>query len=642
MATPAKPFSLTVSTIKDVQSILSYVTNTGVPYRQSLTSRAATVLRYLEKSSDRHIDSAKGRMVNQMGDKTKIGNTEVAVLKIQRETACAYLGGTFLSGYPLFAATSTRDKEAVAEMLTGLTGRDQDQFNWTASLMQCHEDVLTYPVCGISVEWSKIKTNAIGSGVGADGKSVGVSQITAYEGNSLKRLDPNNLIFDTSVPPHEVHMRGTFSGYVERMSYVGMREFYNSLDTLYTIKINREAIFKVNSTGGIGNTGALIRNLYKRPQVHQTRIQGTSATASGEMDWGSFWGGANAAQAASTNLVTGHFEIVHMYVRIPLKDYGYKTADDGVHVCKCIWINGLLAYFEPLLNSHGMFGIVLGQFQSGDVNTTTFCEYLLDLQDLSTSLLQGALASMRRAVGDRALYDPRRISSADINNPNPVSKIAVQMNTYNANFDNAYRQIPYNDNISAEMTSMMQLVDRLADRTTGQNQATQGNFVKGNKTREEFDTIMSNAQARMQLGALFLEQHFYSAIKQIIRANYLLYAQPEDITIQGAEKTVTVDPAQLRKEAPAYKMASGLMPIAKLAATDVLVTASQQMSLNPLLSMEYDTGAMMISALKQMGLQGLDQYKRSPEEQQRMAMLQQPPREPTQQNAGAPNNATQQ
>jgi hypothetical protein len=637
MATPEKPFSLTMHTIKDVQDILSYITSAGVPYRQSLTARAEVVLRYLEKSSDRQTVTAKGHVVNQLGDKSKIGNTEVAVLKIQRETACAYLGGTFLSGYPIFAATAARDKEDVAEMLTSLTGRDQDQFDWMASLLQCHEDVLIYPVCGVAVEWSKLKTNAVGSGIGPDGKSVGVAQVTSYEGNSLTRLDPNNLIFDTSVPPHEVHKRGTFSGYVERMSYVAMREFYNSLDDLYTIKVNRDAIFKVNSTGGVSGTASLAKNLYKKPQIHRTRIQGQSETAAGEMDWQHFWGGANRAQAQSTNLVTGHFEVVRMYVRIPLRDYGYKEADEGVHVCKCIWINGLLAYFEPMLNSHGMFGIVLGQFQSGDVNTTTFCEYLIDLQDLSTSLVQGALSSMRRAVGDRALYDPRRIASADINNPNPVSKIAVQMNTYNASFDNAYRQIPYNDNISADLTNMMELVDRLADRTTGQNQATQGNFVKGNKTREEFDTIMSNAQARMQLGALFLEQHFYSAIKQILRANYLLYAQPEDIAIQGAEQVVQVDPAQLRKEAPAYKMASGLMPIAKLAATDALVTASQQMSLNPLLSMEYDTGAMMISALKQMGLQGLDQYKRSPEEQQRMAMLQQPPqREPAQ---GTPPNA---
>ena len=627
MATPERPFSLTLNTIKDVQDILSYISTSGVPYRSSLVSRAETVLRYVEKSSDRSIESLKGRVVNQAGDKSKIGNTELAVIKMQRETACAYLAGLFLSGYPIFAATSTKDKEDVASQLTALTGRDQDQFDWTAALLRCHEDVLTYPVCGVAVEWSKIKTNSVGSSISPTGKSVGVAQVTAYAGNNIRRLDPANLLFDTSVPPAEVHKRGTFSGWVERLSYVEMRRMYNDLEDLYTIKVNREAIFKTDASNkGVTSSAATVRNLYRQPQVHQTRIQGTSATAAGETDWGMFFDGSNKSQRMTTNLVTGHFEVVQLYVRIPLADYGYKQADAGTHVCKCIWINGLLAYFEPQINSHGMFGVVLGQFQAGDVNTTTFCEYLLDLQDLSTSLMQGAISSMRRAVGDRALYDPRRISGADITNPNPVAKLAVAMNTYNATFDNAYKQIPYDDRISSKMTEMMQLVLVLADRTTGQNQATQGNFVKGNKTREEFDTVMSNAQARMQLGALFLEQHFYSAIKQIVRANYLLYAEPSDITVQGAETVTKVDPAQLRKEAPNYKMASGLMPISKLAATDVLVTASQQMSLNPLLSIEYDTGAMLISAMKQMGLQGLEDYRRSPKQMQQMAALQQPPR----------------
>lgn len=179
------------------------------------------------------------------------------------------------------------------------------------------------------------------------------------------------------------------------------------------------------------------------------------------------------------------------------------------------------------------------------------------------------------------------------------------------------------------MVNMVNMVIQLADKVTGQNPATQGNFVKGNKTRAEFDTIMSNSQARMQLGALFLEQHFYSAIKQIVRANYLLYAASEDVESGAGNKVVPVDAAQLRKEAPNFKMAGGLVPVTKLAATDVLVQAFQVMSTNPMLSVEWDTGAMLVSALKQQGLVGLDQYRRTPEQAQQAAQLMQPPKEQT-------------
>jgi hypothetical protein len=635
MAQP-KPqtFSLTMHTIKDTQSILNYVANGALNYRVSLLRRLETVMQYAEKSGDRSETAKKGQAANRVhGQKQKIGDTEVAIVKMQLETSLAFYAGTFLSGYPIFAATSTREGEDVAEMLTALTSRDQDEFNWTAELMQCHKDVHMSPVCGAEVFWDKKKATTVSTNLSTANQSVAVASTTAYEGNRIKRIPVQNLLIDTSVPPYEVHTRGTFAGYVEKLSYVSMKAMYDNLDPLYTIKVNQNAIFKIVNPNDI-TTEKAVTQLYRYPDVHRVRIEGEANVAAGETNWAEWWGGANNNRANSSNLVTSPFEVVKLYVRISLKDFGYDSATEDIVVCQLIWVNGYLAYFEPMLNGHGYLPIIVGQIDTGDINTTSFCEYLLDLQDLSTAMIKGATDSMRKAIYDRALYDPRRIRPDDINSSMPASKIAVNMNTYNANFDNAYKAIPYIDNISGNLISFMQLVDRLADRTTGQNQAVQGNFVKGNKTREEFDTVMTNAQARSQLGAVFLEQHFYSGIKTVLRANYLLYAQADDIQVKDSDKIVPIDPAALRKAAPKYKMASGLMPVAKLAGTEALIQAVQFMSINPMLSIEYDVGAMLISAIKQMGVQGLDQYKRSVAEQQRMAALQQPPQEPEE---GAPD-----
>lgn len=637
MAQPKpKSFSLTLDTIKDAQSILKYVADSALGYRVSLLRRMETCMQYAEKSGDRSETAKRGQVANRVqGQKQKIGDTEVAIIKMQMETSLAFYAGTFLSGYPIFAATSTKDGENVAEMLTALTSRDQDEFNWTAELMQCHKDVHLTPICAAEVYWDKKKGTTVTTSLDGNNNSVAVSSVTSYEGNRIKHIPAQNLLIDTSVPPYEVHTRGTFAGYVEKLSYVAMKAEYDNLDPLYTIKVNQNAIFKVINPNAV-QTDRASTQLYMYPTVHRSRIEGEAAVAAGENDWGAFWGGSNKNRVGQTNLVTSPFERVRMYVRISLKDFGYAEATDDIVVCLLIWINGYLAYFEPMLNGHGYLPIVIGQTDTGDVNTSSFCEYLLDLQDLSTAMIKGATDSMRKAIYDRALYDPRRIRPEDINSPMPASKIAVNMNSYNADFDTAYKSIPYVDNVSGNLISFMQLVDRLADRTTGQNQAVQGNFVKGNKTREEFDTVMTNAQARSQLGAVFLEQHFYSGIKTVLRANYLLYAQADDIQIPNSDKIVPVDPAVLRKQAPKYKMASGLMPVAKLAGTEALIQAVQFMSINPMLSIEYDVGAMLISAIKQMGVQGLDQYKRPVEEQQRIAALQQPPQEPEGGPSGQP------
>lgn len=624
MAQP-KPqeFKITKETITDLQGILNYINVRALGYRSSLLTRYETVLRYAEKSSDRSETAKKGQVVNRTaGQKQKIGDTEVAIVKMQLETSLAFYAGTFLTGYPIFAATSTKDGEDVAAMLTALTSRDQDEFNWTAELMQCHRDVHIVPVCAAEVYWDRKKATTVSTKLNSNqSTTVGVASVTSYEGNRIKRIPPYNLILDTAVAPYEVHTKGTFAGYVDKLSYVAMKQEYDNLDSIYTIKVNRDAIFKGDASHAVAK-GNIPTNLYQYPTVHRLRIEGESSVAAGDTNWSEFWGGSNDAKKGRTNLVTAPFERVVLYVRVNLKDFGYEQASNSIVVCKLIWINGYLAYAEPLLNSHGYLPIVVGQIDQGDINTSSFCEYLLDLQDLSTAMIKGATDSMRKAIYDRALYDPRRIRSEDINSSVPASKIAVNMSTYNASFDTAYKQIPYIDNVSGNLLQFMQLVDRLADRTTGQNQAVQGNFVKGNKTREEFDTVMTNAQARSQLGAVFLEQHFYSGIKTILRANYLLYAQAEDIAVQGSDQIVPVDPAVLRTVAPKYKMASGLMPIAKLSGTEALIQAVQFMSMNPMLSLEYDIGAMIISAIKQMGVQGLDQYKRSQEEQARLAQLQ--------------------
>lgn len=637
MAQP-KPqtFQLTRNTIKDLQSVLGYINKQALSYRESLALRYETVLRYLEKSSDRSDVKKKAEIVNRLyGQKQKIGDTEIAIVKMQLETSLAFYAGTFLSGYPVFAATAAKDGEQVAEMLTALTARDQDEFNWVAELMKAHRDAHISSICAVEVLWDVKKSSTVTTGLN-NTTSVAVTSTTAYEGNRIKRIPVVNLLIDTSVDPAELHTKGTFAGYVERLSYITMKQVYDDFDDLYTIKVNREAIFKqtqeINPVGDKQTT-----DLYKYPKVHRARIEGEANVAADGTDWGEFWGGANDARKGKSNLVTAPFEVVRLYARLNLRDFGYTEANDSVVVCKLVWINGYLAYFEPLVNSHGYLPIVVGQIAEGDINTTSFCEYLLDLQDLSTAMIKGATDSMRKAIYDRALYDPRRISKADITSDLPASKIAVNMSTYNANFDNAYKQIPYTDNISGNLVQFMQLIDRLADRTTGQNQAVQGNFVKGNKTREEFDTVMTNAQARSQLGALFLEQHFYSGVKTILRANYLLYAQGAEIVVPEADKITPVDPAQLRKVAPNYKMASGLMPVSKLSGTEALVQAVQFMSTNPLLAMEYDIGAMIVSVLKQSGVQGLDKYKRTVEEQQRVSQLMNPPKQVDQNGNPVPN-----
>lgn len=603
-------FRLNKDTISNLQSILGYIANHALSYRTSLQDRGLLVQQYIEKASDRSEATVKGRYINQiLKDKSKIGTAELAIARITQETAEAYLAGAFLTGMPIFQAVSTRERESTAEQLNVLTKRDQDMFGWVAELLLAHKDVLKRPICAVEVTWEKKLVSTVTTTTDASGKnSIGAVSSVGYQGNRIKRLDPDNLLFDTAVPPWKVHTEGTFAGYVEKLSYVQSSAEYSKLDPLYLINMNKEAIWKNEPTDAISNKAP---SLYYKQCVHSIRNSIGTTTS----EWEQFWGGNNLNKPRG-NTLDGQLEWVHLYVRIPLADFGGK-ADAGIHVCKMIYINGYLAYFEPLFNSHGMLPIILGQMEDGTVHTNSHTEYVLDLQDLGTSFVAATMSSLRRAVSDRAIYDPSRISPSEVESPNPAQKIKVSVNQYQQDIKTAYQSIPYEDRVSPQFVSMIGFVEQWANKTMGQNPASQGTFVKGNKTQTEFTTIMNNSDARMQLGAVFLENNFYSAIKQILRMNYLIHAVADTIpnnSVAGAEPT-TVDPVALREEAPMYQMASGLMPAAKLASTDLLVQGVTFMRQDPMLSIEYDTGAMFISILKQQGLTGLDSYKRTPEQQ---------------------------
>jgi len=69
----------------------------------------------------------------------------------------------------------------------------------------------------------------------------------------------------------------------------------------------------------------------------------------------------------------------------------------------------------------------------------------LPFQQYQTALWNASTASKRRAVMDRGLYDPSRVSETVINSPNPSAKMPVRPAAYGKPLGEAYYAIPYKD-----------------------------------------------------------------------------------------------------------------------------------------------------------------------------------------------------
>lgn len=600
---------ITKKSIASLEEQLGKMTGTIKKTLDHKTNTWTLVDKYLQKTGDYTIGTTQGELATAIGQKDKIRNVEIPITFINKETAHAYMAGTFLTGYPIFATTATRSKEDAAAQLTALVSRDQQRMQWVPEFLRVFDDVLRYNCCAMEVTWATKRASGVSTKVTAGSNKTGVISPIIYEGNSCLRLDPYNLILDPSVEPSKVHIDGSYAGHVEAISYIALKRRYQEWNPIFTVKQNIQAIIGQNKND-MYNSGSNYVNLYRKPIVAKVM----SPTLNGQ-DFSNFFGYNTSVNMATAQL--GLYEVVTLYRRLIPREFDIAVPNAGQpQVFKLIWVNGRLAYLEPVQAGHEYLPIVVGQMYPGDRDVKSFVEYITDLQDLATSLMTASLDSMRRAVGDRALYDPTRIRKADIEASSPVSKIPVSTNAYQTGLEAAYKQIPYEDRISGNFAQFMNMAINLGEKTTGLNGPAQGSFQSGNKTMKEFDTVMSNSQARLQLGATQLDGLFINPIKEIIKLNYLVYAQAESIEDKQTNTIVQIDPAMLRDQAPDFKMADGLMPSTKQASTEVLMQAMALMQNNPQLSLEYDIGGMLVSILKQSGLTTLNEYKRTAAQQQ--------------------------
>jgi len=144
----------------------------------------------------------------------------------------------------------------------------------------------------------------------------------------------------------------------------------------------------------------------------------------------------------------------------------------------------------------------------------------------------------------------------------------------------------------------------------------QGQFQKGNKTKSEFDTTMQNSNSRQQLAALTIEQQFMTPVKETIKSNTLQHQPAGTLLNRDQRQTVDVDPVELRKAILEFKMTDGMLPADKMLNAEVLTVFLQTGQAIPGIAAEYDIMGMFLYWAKLKGAYWLEDFKRSPEQQQ--------------------------
>lgn len=569
-------------------------------------SRMQEIDRIYQREQDYSQAHKRAQAANRTGDSSKMQNVTLPVVMPQVESLLTELSNIFLSSYPLFPVFSKPQMEDAAIQMEAVIGEQGVQFAWAAELLQCMRDGLKYNVLAAEVEWQNKKVYAVGNNADISVKT-GVKTETIYQGNSVKRLNPYNLIFDARVQPFEIHTKGEFVGYTEMVSRIELKQNISEMDPTRTM--NARSAFE--SGGGQVSVNSA-SNAYFVPQVNPFALIDLAASGGmGQFNWYS-WAGLNADKGIK---YSDMYEKTTIYARImpaEHKIFGAQGANGHTpQIWKMIIINRQVCIFaERQSNAHNMLPIIVAQAHEDGLGwqSKSFADNAAPFQYLATSLYASGIESQRRKVYDRIFYDPSRINKADIDNTSVVARIPVKALAYGKPISDAIYASPYRDDNVAEIFAIADSVLQMADVANGQNRVQRGQFQKGNKTRHEFQDTMDNSNARPRMTALVLENRFYTPLKMMLKLNTMQFQPPSDIYNRNTKQTVQIDPVKLRESALEFRMADGLMPTDALMNMQLFQTILQMAGQYPPLLQQWDIMGMIFYWLKLEGATWIDDF----------------------------------
>lgn len=612
MATGAASFPITNPKIS--QSIVDYGRKAQeyLYSHFSLRDKLEVIDRSYHREEDRTEANTKARNAQRAGDKTRRTNQTVPIVMPQVEAALGYFMEVQLTGYPIFGVVAPPEYEDAALQLESIFAENSIAAKWARNLILWYRDGLKYNLQAMEVSWERRVTAGIESDQKDPSNREGRPKEVIWEGNVMRRMDLYNTIFDPRVDPADIHRNGEFAGYVKPYSRVELKRLVNSLHGKVPPAVAMRALESGSADIATGSTS--FKDIgYYIPIINPDAL--IEKDMLGAFDWMA-WATDEATRKIQYRNI---YEVFTLYARIIPSDFNlYVPQDNTPQVWKFIIVNNqVLLYAERLTNAHDYLPIVFGQPTEDGLQyqTKSFAQNVMGLQDSASAALNANIASKRKLVMDRMFYDPSKIREADINSDNPSAKIPVRPTAYGKPVSDAVYQVPYRDDLAANVTAEMDMYVRFANLSNGTNPVQQGQFQKGNKTKTEFTDTQGHANQRPKMMVMMNEAQALSDIKEIIMVNTLQYQQGGDIYNNDRGQVITINPTDLRKALVNFKVSDGMLPGDKILSSEEFQVALQTLGQSEDFSSEYRVGEAISYLFKTRGVD-LRPFEKTPAEKQ--------------------------
>lgn len=526
----------------------------------------------------------RARLANRAGDASRLQDVTVPIVMPQVESCLSYLTNVFLTGYPIFGVASNPANEDTALMMETIIAENSISAGWVPEIMRFFRDGLKYNLHCLETTWEQRTTWSIETDPTKINNAA--PKKILWNGNCLKRVDLYNAFWDYRVHPYELADYGEFAGYTRLYSRARMKQYinelYGNISPLTAKRAFESPIVQFTPT-----TSGYFPFTYYQPTINPFPMM-SPANSMQNFNWMS-WA---LNERHSTIDYKDAYTVTVCYGRIIPDDFSFRVPGSGTpQVWKFVIVNGSVCIVaERQSNAHGKIPMFFGQPLSDglDYQTKSFAQNVVPMQEVSSALWSGFMASKRRLVTDRVLFDPSRVRESDINSSNPSAKIPVRPSAYGKPLAEAVYQFPFRDEQANSFILAAKETVNFANMINNQNPAMQGQFVKGNKTLKEYEDTMGHGNGSNQMMAINIEGQVFTPIKEVVKLNMMQYQANGEIFNAEKKQAVTIDQLSLRKTSVQFKVSDGLIPQDKQMGSEELAVALQVMGSTPSIAAGYN------------------------------------------------------
>lgn len=588
-----------------LQNVLEYHRKGQAEFRNKLEAIDVAYARYKVAEQENGTDT----VATQTRAGINADDIEVPVVIGQVDSFVGYLADVYLSGYPMFPVVSAPDDRKEAEMLESIIDNHATLAAYPRHMLMSFRDGIKYNFMPIEHCWEPLYEYSLIADMLKPTQSAQLKQNTQYV-TKINRLDPYNTVFDRRVPPAKVCYDGEFAGYIDIMPRIPLKRFINAWSKsgrLYNIGAINDI------TGNMSPQDFYFTDL---PTINS--MLSTKNARPGDFDWTNYLNATPQGKVKKT-LQSGTYERFVCYARIIPSEFMMSDVPqpNSPQIWKFVMINHTkLLYAEKIYTTYDALPILIGQpLEDGfELQTQSIGESQITMQEAMSTLFNIRFNAARRAVSDRALYDPTLINEADVNTTLPAPKIPVRLSGLNEKgFDQAYHQIPYDARGTDTVLQDLRMVSEFSDKLSGLNQPQQGRFQKGNKSVREWEDTMAFSDNRARLPALTVEFQVMLPIKYQIKLNIYQHGVQGNFQNFKTGDVYNIDANTLetmKQKVLSLSIADGFTPKSKVASTDFLAKLLETVAQVPLLQSTWGQALPgMFAHLAQLGgVRGLEQY----------------------------------